>query len=140
MVLIDSSIWIDFLRGGDEALSLKIQELVRSDEAMVTGLIFGEVLSGARNNDEFEKLKRSLDGLTCLIDDREVFSDAGQMAWQLRAKGLRLPLSDLSIAAHCLRKAVPLLTRDRHFALIEEGLGRIFRYRWEASSGEFGER
>ena len=108
MVLIDTSISIDFLRRSDEALAIKVEELIRSDEAIITGLILGEVLSGSRDKDEFENLERTLSGIRCLDDDRETFSLAANLAWQLRAKGLRIPLSDLSIAAHCLREDVPL--------------------------------
>ena len=136
LVLIDTSIWIDFLRRNDEALALKVEELIRSDEAIITGLILGEVLSGSRDKDEFENLERTLSGIRCLDDDRETFSLAANLAWQLRAKGLRIPLSDLSIAAHCQREAVPLLTGDRHFALIEEGLGKTFRSTWKTTSLE----
>jgi predicted nucleic acid-binding protein len=124
LVIIDTSIWIEYLRGADAELGVRIEKLIHSDEAIITGLILGELLCGARDNDEFVTLGRVLDGLHCLTDDKEVYREAANLAWQLRAQGIRVPLSDLSIAAQSLRSGAPIMTRDGHFQLIESALGK----------------
>jgi predicted nucleic acid-binding protein len=134
MVFIDSSIWIDFLHNGDTYLGKRVDELLRSGEVLISGLVLGEVLCGARSEAEFLALAETFAGLRCLVDDAEVFSEAADLAWKLRAKGIRVPLPDLTIAVHCLRSGASLLSRDRHFALIEEGLGKSFRVSLPGSS------
>jgi len=127
MVFIDSSIWIDFLQGGSTTLGKQVDELLLSGQVVTSGLVLGEVLCGARSEAEYLELAGTFSGLQCLIDDAEVFSEAANLAWKLRAKGFRVPLADLTIAVHCLRSGASLLSRDRHFSLIEEGIGKTFR-------------
>jgi predicted nucleic acid-binding protein len=129
VVLVDSSIWIDYFCADDLPLCARIDELIRADEAAISGLILGEVLYCARSQEEYHELADTFGGLHCLVDDATVFSEAADLAWQLRAKGIRVPLSDLTIAIHCRRIGAGLLSRDRHFALVEEGMGSKFLIR-----------
>lgn len=124
LVIIDTSVWVDYLRRGDATLSVRVDELIRSDEASISGVILGEVLCGSRDSKEFVTLNRILDGLHYLDDGKEIYREAANLAWQLRSQGLRVPLSDLTIAAQCWRNQIGLLTRDSHFGLIESALGK----------------
>jgi predicted nucleic acid-binding protein len=126
-VLIDSSIWISYFSSQDESLCANVEGLIRTDQAMISGLILGEVLYGAKSRIEYENLADTFEGIRCLVDSPEVFSRAADYAWQLREKGIKAPLADLTIAAHCVLGGIGLLTRDRHFSMIEEGLALQLR-------------
>ena len=121
-VLIDSSIWIHYFSSQDESLCASVEGLIRTNQAMISGLILGEVLYGAKSRIEYENLADTFEGIRCLVDSPEVFSLAAGYAWQLREKGIKAPLADLTIAAHCILGDIHLFTRDRHFSMIEEGL------------------
>ena len=121
-VLIDSSIWIHYFSSQDKSLCASVEGLLRTDQAVISGFILGEVLYGAKSRIEYESLADTFEGIRCLIDSPEVFSLAAGYAWQLREKGIKAPLADLTIAAHCVLGEIGLLTRDRHFSMIEEGL------------------
>jgi predicted nucleic acid-binding protein len=122
-VLIDSSVWIGYFSSQDGSLCASVEELIRTDQAAISGLILGEVLYGAKSRVEYESLADSFEGIRCLVDSPQVFSLAAKYAWQLREKGIKAPLANLTIAAHCTLNGISLFTRDRHFSMIEEGLG-----------------
>jgi predicted nucleic acid-binding protein len=126
-VLIDSSIWINYFSSQDESLCANVEGLIRTDQAVISGLILGEVLYGARSRVEYESLADTFEGIRCLVDSPQIFSLAADYAWQLREKGITAPLADLTIAAHCVLDGIGLFTRDRHFSIIEKGLALQLR-------------
>jgi len=83
-VLIDSSIWIHYFSSQDESLCASVEGLLRTDQAVISGFILGEVLYGAKSRIEYESLADTFEGIRCLIDSPEVFSLAAGYAWQLR--------------------------------------------------------
>lgn len=48
LVLIDSCAWIDFLRYQEGGLGNKVSDLIKNDQAAITGVIVTELLQGAK--------------------------------------------------------------------------------------------
>ena len=116
--LIDSSVWVDYLRGGEPDLSDRIDEMLDADLVYANGTVLGEVLYGAKNPKAFNALKETFRGLHLLDDTCEIFARAAQTGCELRGDGITVPLTDIVIAVQCTEHDLSLLTRDRHFQMI----------------------
>ena len=118
--LADSSVWIDFLRRP----GARLRDFLLNEEIAHSEPVSMEVLSGARDRPEIERVQRMLIGTTLLQFDSA--SDFGA-ATDLRRSALRLRLRvgviDCMILAVAARYGVPLLTLDRGQAALAEAHG-----------------
>jgi len=128
-VLVDSSVWIDFLRGGKspETLLLKTS-LDRGDPIWLAPPILQEVLQGADSPQRLSKWDKALGELP-MVEDKDgrglaraaaaIYAACRWQAFTPRSA------NDCLIAAYAIRSELPLLHRDRdfeHIALIEPRL------------------
>ena len=60
MVLVDSSVWIDFSRGLDCAQTRRLDELLRRHQLLTGDLILAQVLQGFRDDLKFRRARRWL--------------------------------------------------------------------------------
>lgn len=119
MVLIDTSIWVDFLQKPDAPGNARLEALIRGvNRAAVCGLVLQEVLQGIRDDASYREARDRLTRLPFLDADREAWLLAAGTYRRLRAAGVSVPPVDVSIAALAIRHDVPLFTRDRHFVSI----------------------
>ena len=121
MVIIDTSIWVDVLRGGDSSSQIEVERLIRERQAATVGIIYAEVLRGARDDDEIASLLRYLDNSSSFIDSRKsTLTLAGRLLSDLDRKGTSIPLPDAVIAAHALEGKHAIFTRDEHFRRVPD--------------------
>lgn len=112
MILVDSSVWIDFLSGRDD---FGLARRLLNDEVALCGQVLSEVLSGVRKPRQREQLEARFKALPYLEQDMVVHLRAARLFSELRRQGVTVPLSDCLIAAVALQEGVPVLTTDRHF-------------------------
>ncbi len=112
MMLVDSSVWIDFLSGRDD---FDLARRLLNDEVALCGQVLSEVLSGVRKPRQRDQLEARFSALTYLEQTKEVHLRAARLYSDLRRQGVTVPLSNCVIAAVALENGVPLLTTDRHF-------------------------
>lgn len=121
MVLVDSSVWIDFLRRGLSPESRELSHLIGSEEDIATcGLVRQEVLQGIRDDSTLVQVRTLLDQVHYLgLEEPVSFDEAAEIYRKIRRRGqtLRSP-ADCLIAAVAIRYRVPLLHRDRDFITI----------------------
>ena len=67
MILVDSSVWIDFFRGTATPQVETLDSLLGSTRLAVGDLIMAEVLQGVRDEREFNLVRRTLEDFT-LVD------------------------------------------------------------------------
>jgi len=61
MILVDTSVWIDFLRGRDTMHRRMLHDLIENDEDLcITGIILTEILQGIKNDKTCDELKEYL--------------------------------------------------------------------------------
>lgn len=121
-MLVDSSVWIAFLRG-DVApeVDLLVEALERSHAVWLAPPILQEVLQGADRPARFVKWERVLGGLPML--DAPPARTAARAAAELYARcrwaGVTpRSASDCLIAVHAIANDIPLLHGDQDFPLI----------------------
>jgi len=121
--LVDTSVWIGYFSPRAQTAALgtlwdRVGGLVSSAAAAVTGMVRLEVLGGARDERDYERLAEALLAMPSLAMGEEPWDDAARMAFQLRRRGLTVPFPDALIAAVAIREGAVLLHRDRHFDTI----------------------
>lgn len=116
MVLVDSSVWIDWLRRGTRPATRLLDDLIDEDEITFAPVIVQELLQGARGERELAELRAYLTGLPMLMPSRTTYEDAGRLYARCRWTGVtpRSP-HDCLIAQLAIENKVPLLHDDGDF-------------------------
>jgi len=115
VVIADTSVWIEYFKGGHEPVRRALRDLIRSAQAILVGVVLTEVLQGCRSSKEADTVLSKLAGLRFLETTFSTWKSAGDLSASLRRKGITLPLSDLVIAALALEHQCEVLTLDPHF-------------------------
>ena len=124
MYLIDSSVWIEYLRpAGSEKVKKRAKEILEREAAVCCGIVVVEVLRGARNEKDFNLLRESLSALPQIPIDDAVIERAAQWGFLLDRKGRTVSTTDLLIASAAFKKA-RLIHRDADFEIIAS-LGQL---------------
>ncbi len=117
--LIDTSLWIEaFRRDGSPAARRAVADIVESGLALVNGLIVSELLKGARDETDYERLLTVLGATTTVSFTAATWARTARLGFELRCAGITIPTVDLAIASSALEEGFVLAHRDRHFALI----------------------
>ena len=117
MVLVDTTVWIDFFAGRDRPHTAALQALIERDgDLCLCGVILAEVLQGIRADSEYRKTRLYLDVLVFLPMHRGVFVRSAEIYRSLRKQGItiRKPV-DCMIASVAIEYDLPLLHNDRDF-------------------------
>ena len=121
ILLFDTSIWIDYLRGQETSkVNLLDEYLLNTDVLQICPPIIQEILQGIRQDEQFSKIRKNLDRLLCLqIDAKEAAFGAAEPYRNLRKKGItiRKP-NDCLIAFYAISFNVELVQNDSDFDLM----------------------
>ena len=129
MIVVDSSVWIDFINGRSAPHVRRLHEVLGANEIIVGDLMLCEVLqglAGERAAKEVEALLRRCDIVSMGGDAIAVA--AARNFRRLRRLGITIRTTiDLLIGTWCIEQRTPLLHNDndfrpmaRHLGLIEE--------------------
>ncbi len=121
MVLVDTSVWIDLLRGHDNRETRVVRDLVEKDEAALAPVIFQEIIQGAASVDAITKLRSYFGSLPFLVPEHPVesYAAAGALYVRCRSRGFTPRSShDCLVAQIALEQDAPLLHGDRDFDMI----------------------
>ena len=132
MILVDSSVWIDFFNGHENAGVERLADLLADGTAPLTmaDLVLFEVLRGFRDEQDFNAARRTLAALPVVEiggDDEAV--RAARHYRLLRSRGLTVnsPV-DVLLASFCIEHDSALLHNDRDFDALERHSGlRVWR-------------
>ena len=118
MVIIDTSVWVTALQVVDSSERREVAALVQGGDAAMVGMVMVELLRGARNQSDFEKLADQLQGPSFLETLESTWRTAGRLLLDLRLRGEVIPVADAVIAAQALEGDHSIYTTDRHFERI----------------------
>ena len=127
MIVVDSSVWIDFLNGLDTRQTDRLDVSLRRDNVLVADLVLAEILQGIGTDRQFEKALRIYSILPQLrICDAEIAVEAAGNFRRLRACGVTIRGTiDTLIATRCIVDGHPLLFSDRDFEPFVTHLGLV---------------
>ena len=125
MVIVDASVWIDFLTGRRNPESLWVHRELSNERLAITDLILCEVLRGIRDDAIFSQTRLRLTSLTTFHAVGAKIALASAVNYRkLRALGVTVRKTvDCLTATFCIEHGHSLLHRDRDFDPFEEHLG-----------------
>jgi predicted nucleic acid-binding protein len=119
MVLVDTSVLIDYLRGADNAAVDRFQQVMDGDLPFgISPLIYLEVLQGTRTEKDFATVKNYLEThrFFRLHDERESYAAAARIYFDCRKKGITVSSTvDCLIAQTAIENDLALLHNDADF-------------------------
>ena len=121
-VLVDSTVWIDFLRNRTTPHTDKLMELIQARaDLCLCGFIMTEVLQGIRDEKQYVFTKQQFANLIYLESDQSTFELGATIYRNLRKEGITIRNSiDCLIAAAVIQHGVCLLDNDRDFIFIDQ--------------------
>ena len=125
MILVDSSVWIDYFRGVATPQAERLDALLGKEPLAVGDLIVTEVLQGFASDRDFERARRLLATLVLVeIGGERVAIQAARNFRALRNRGVTMRKTiDTLIATRCMEGRLALLYSDRDFDPFVEHLG-----------------
>ena len=136
MLLVDSTVWIDWLRGNDTDAVRFVQSRESQEELALTQMIYLEVLQGVTSQRQFEATRRVLGAQTLVqpLEPIATFEDAAQLYRSARRQGFTIRKSaDCLIAAIALEQNALLVHNDRDFLALQKADTRLRLYPAPAS-------
>ena len=115
MILIDTSVVIDYARGKDA----KLQSLLPTLPVAICGITRAEVLHGARDPAHRARLLTLLATFGQVAIADSLWDSVGDNLALLRNKGVTVPFQDVVIAGVALAHNCDLWTRDAQFSFIQ---------------------
>lgn len=125
MILVDSSVWIDFFNGVRTPQTDKLDDLLGTEELVMGDLILTEVLQGFNRDRDFETARKALAALPVVeLGGEEIAIEAAKNFRRLRKFGITVRKTiDCIIATRCIVSGHDLLHSDRDFDPFRDHLG-----------------
>jgi predicted nucleic acid-binding protein len=125
MIVVDSSVWIDYFTGNDTPEADHLDSLLGQELIAIGDLVLAEVLQGFRADKDFRKARDLLLSLHVvnMLDTTIALKSAANFR-ALRKKGLTVRKTvDSIIATYCIENRLPLLHCDKDFQPFHRHLG-----------------
>jgi len=125
LILVDSSVWIDYFKGSITVQTEKLDQLLGAEPLAIGDLILTEVLQGFGDERSFREAEKMLTELLVVeLGGREVAIQAARNFRALRSLGVTIRKTiDTVIATRCIESGYDLLHSDRDFDPFVKHLG-----------------
>jgi predicted nucleic acid-binding protein len=125
VILVDSSVWIDYFRGTATPEAEKLDVLLGMEPLATGDLILTEVLQGFGSDREFNQARKLLTSLVVVeLGGQDIAIQAAKNFRTLRARGITVRKTiDTVIATRCIESGHTLLFSDRDFDPFVQYLG-----------------
>lgn len=125
MILVDSSVWIDYFKGTVTSQTEMLDGLLGRESVAIGDLILMEVLQGFPNEKTFQEARDLLTSLVLVeMCGHDVAIQAALNFRMLRARGVTVRKTiDTIIATRCIESGYELLHSDRDFEPFVKHLG-----------------
>lgn len=121
-VLVDTSVWVDYLRGITSIIAEKVDRLLSDAEVCVPKIVLAELLQGAKSDREIEAVKDFMEAFTIIDQGPDTWLTAGNLSRRLRSRGQTIHLIDCYIAVIAEENNCAVFTLDEHFWEIQKVL------------------
>jgi predicted nucleic acid-binding protein len=113
LILVDTSIWVEYLRNRSPYRQILRHHLEIGD-VVTTGAIFGELLQGARTQKEADGLVAYFNALPHIETGNDLWLEAGLISHSLKAIARGIGLIDISIIAAARRSGAQIWSQDKN--------------------------
>jgi predicted nucleic acid-binding protein len=117
MILVDTSVWIDYFNGRKTWQTNLLDNLLSDIPIIIGDLILAEILQGFRSDNDYQSAKSFLTDLPFRqMGGYRVAIQSAQNYRNLRKKGVTVHKTiDVIIGTYCILEGLPLLHDDREF-------------------------
>lgn len=124
MLVVDSTVWIDYFNGLENPQTDYLDQIVDRTPILIGDLILAEVLQGFRDDSDFEEARRALSKyLQVAMVNPELALQSARNYRLLRCKGITVRKTiDSLIATYCIENEHDLLHNDNDFDGYEKHL------------------
>ena len=125
MILVDSSVWIDYFRGIQSPQTDRLHALLCNEPIATGDLVLTEVLQGFGSDQDFNQGKKLLTSLPIIeLVGADIAIQAASNFRTLRSLGITVRKTiDTLIATSCIEQGLALLYSDKDFDPFVEHLG-----------------
>ena len=126
MILVDTSVWIDFFNHPVSIYAAKLKSLIEQDEDIcILDIILTEILQGIKDDGIFKELNEYLIQFPVIrASSLETYVSAANIYRLCRKKGKTISKTvDAIIAAAALENDVKVFSKDKDFSLIADCSG-----------------
>jgi len=125
LILVDSSVWIDYFQGIVTAQTEKLDQLLGAEPVAIGDLILTEVLQGFTDEPDFNEARKLLTSLIVAeLGGQEIAIQAAKNFRTLRSRGATVRKTiDTVIATRCIENGYELLGSGRDFDAFAKHLG-----------------
>ena len=122
MIIVDTSVWIEFLEGGSHWTKQRLKEKISDRESIAyTELILLEILTGLSQREDRESVEKKFQTNILLLGKRSTTMLAAEIYQELRRKGKTIrSIVDCLISAVAIETGATILHKDRDFDYIAE--------------------
>ena len=121
-ILIDTSVWIEYLRNRSSSLGNKLDEILSRKEVYVPKIVVAELIQGAKSEREVSIIKDFLEAFNIIDQEENTWFKAGELSFDLKKKGKIVNLTDCYIAVIAQEHGCQIFTLDEHFRYIQKSL------------------
>jgi tRNA(fMet)-specific endonuclease VapC len=86
-ILVDTSVWVEYFRGGDPSLSARLDDLMKTRRICIPMVVLAEMIQGARSATEIKTIEDLQDAFTVIDQKADTWIEAGKLSFGLRKKG-----------------------------------------------------
>ncbi len=117
-VIVDSDVWSEaFRKKGKESVSVVcLRNLVNEGEVLMIGPIRQEVLSGIKESERFERIRKALRAFPSQRIEEPIYELAASFFNTCRSRGIQGSHTDFLICACSVKWKARILTKDRDFS------------------------
>ncbi len=115
-ILADSNMFIDFWRNPTQ----QVVDIFSKEDVVICGVVRCELLHGAKSDKDYNHINSVLDAFEELLFEESDWELLGKQLYQLRIKGITVPLSDAIIAYVAIKNKIPVWTKDQHFSYMQQ--------------------
>jgi predicted nucleic acid-binding protein len=115
MKLVDTSSWVEYLRGRESEAGDRVEVLFLSGEAAWCDMTLVELWQGVRGAKEKRELAEMENEIERIPVNADVWRLASKLAFRCREKGITVPSSDVIITACAVTHKLELEHCDKHF-------------------------
>ena len=125
MILVDSSVWIDYFNGAETAATNYLDSVLGKENVVVGDIVLAEVLQGFKSDKDYKTAKDILTSFDVhpLLGQALAIKCADNFR-ALRKKGITIRKTvDVIIATYCIENKAILLHNDKDFIPFKDILG-----------------
>jgi predicted nucleic acid-binding protein len=121
MILVDAGVLIDFLRTKEA----KLGRLFRSEPVAICGVSRAEILAGARNPRDRQRLMQFLGAFQQVATPEPLWDLTGDTLATLYAGGITVPFPDALVATIAIANDFEVWAPDPHFPIMQKILPHL---------------